>query len=259
MKKFFHHFLHPFLLLPPLALRDLKMRFVSSYLGVMWVLVQPVITIIIMWFVFSVGLKVRPVSEVPFILWLIPGYLAWQYFSEGISGGAHSIIESSYLVKKIVFRVELLPLVKIMSGLMIHVAFMVAMVLIYSARGYGLHVLQVGYYMISVTTLIIGLSYITSSLTVFIRDIGQVVGVLLQIGFWGTPIFWEEGMIPSRYRWLVALNPMSYIVEGYRQSLLSGAWPPLGASVRYWLVTLLIMIVGIKLFRALRPHFADVL
>ena len=244
-----------------LSMRDLKERYVSSYLGIMWAFVQPVVTLAVMWVVFSMGFKAMSVSEVPFILWLMPGYLAWQYFAEGVQGATQSIVASSYLVKKIVFSVELLPVVKIVTALMIHLFFLLVMIVVYSVEGYAprLHNLQLLYYLVSVTVLMVGISYITSSVTVFTRDIGQVVSMMLQIGFWATPIFWHIGMIPSEYHWLIELNPVNYIVSGYRASLLGGELPDMRLSAEYWLETLLLLKVGQKVYRQLRPHFADVL
>ncbi len=256
MKKIFSS---PFFLL---VARDLKIRYIASYLGIMWAFVQPVVTVLIFWFVFSIGFKVRPMSEVPFIVWLLPGYLAWQYFAEAVSGATQSIVESSYLVKKIVFKVEVLPVVKMMTALIIHIFFLFVMVLMYVAMGQTLTVscLQVAYYLGALMSLVYGLSLLTSALSVFTRDIGQIVGMIMQFGFWGTPIFWDVKMLPEEYRWIIELNPMYYIVEGYRQSMLGGVWfferPE---SVNYWVETAVIVLIGRYFFRKMRPHFADVL
>lgn len=262
MKQMISSFLSSLSLLFGLTLRDLKERYVSSYLGIMWEFVQPVITVLLMWVVFSVGFKARPVAEVPFIEWLIPGYLMWQYLSGVISSGTRSIVESSYLVKKIVFRVEILPVVKIMSGLAVHGAFMVLIVIGYGVErgGIGVEWLQVVYYLLSGTCLAYGLIMLSSAAAVFVRDTVPMVNMMLQVGFWGTPIFWDIGQVPAEYRWIVELNPMSYVVEGYRQSMLGGTWfferPE---SVNYWIETAVIVLIGRYVFRKMRPHFADVL
>ena len=252
-------FSSPFFLL---VVRDLKVRYIASYLGIMWAFVQPIVTVLIFWFVFSIGFKVRPVSEVPFILWLLPGYLAWQYFAEAVSGATQSIVESSYLVKKIVFKVELLPIVKMMTALIVHIFFLLVMMLMYVAMGQTLTVscLQLVYYLGALMSFVYGLSLLTSALSVFTRDIGQIVGMVMQFGFWGTPIFWDVNMLPEHYRWIIELNPLFYIVEGYRLSLLGGYcfWQrPL--TLWYWLVTLLLIKFGQVVFNRLRPHFPDVL
>ena len=162
-------------------------------------------------------------------------------------------------MKKIAFRVERLPAVKIMSAMAVHII-LVAIVLIVEDGAPVLKRLQVVYYMIGMSSLAYGIVLITSALSVFTRDVVQIVGMSLQLGFWVTPIFWEEGMLPTEYRWIVELNPLSYIVEGYRQSMIGGMWfwerPE---TVTYWLETLIIIWIGRCVFRRMRPHFADVI
>ena len=201
----------------------------------------------------------EPRVGVGFMEWLIPGYLAWQYFSECVSGGTSAIIENSYLVKKMAFEVERLPVVKLAAAMVVHIVFVVVVLVIENGTPL-VNRLQVVYYMLGLSCLAYGVVLITSALSVYTRDVVQIVGMSLQLGFWGTPIFWEEGMLPVEYRWVVTLNPMSYIVEGYRQSMLGGAWfwerPE---TVYYWVVTIVVMWIGRRVFRRLRPHFADVL
>ena len=103
--------------------RDFRQRYLGSYLGILWAFIQPAITVLIFWFVFQVGFKAMPVENFPFILWLVCGMFPWFFISESILSATNSVIESSFLVKKIVFRVELLPIVKIMSALVVHIFF----------------------------------------------------------------------------------------------------------------------------------------
>ena len=245
-----------------LLFRDFQLRYSASYLGMVWAFVQPVVTVILFWVVFSMGFKAVTVSDIPYIVWLLPGYLAWQYLVEGLSGASSSIVESSYLVQKIVFRVELLPVVKIMSGLVVHIFFLGVMVIVYvvSEQGLALRNIEVVYYLISLMSLMYGLSLIVSALSVFTRDVIQLISMILQVGFWGTPVFWNEHMIPEEYRWAIVLNPMAYIVEGYRLSMIGGPcfWER-PTTLYYWVVTLVIIWIGRRVFKRLRPHFADVL
>ena len=121
--------------------------------------------------------------------------------------------------------------------------------------------LQVFYYLFALICLVFGLSLITSSLVIFLKDTGQFVGMLLQFMFWGTPIFWSLKMIPPEYHILFKMNPIYYIVEGYRNSFIYHEWFwNLGyTNIGYWLFTLSVMIIGAIVFKKLRPHFADVL
>ena len=243
--------------------RDFKQRYISSYLGILWAFIQPTVTVFIFWFVFQIGFKSMPVNNFPFILWLVCGMFPWFFISESIQSATYSIIESSFLVKKIVFRVELLPIVKIMSALVVHSFFIIVLFAMFAAYGYPLSIynLQIIYYLFAMICLSLGLSWLTSALTVFLRDVGQFVAMMLQFGFWGTPIFWNLKSLPEQYQFILKLNPAYYLVEGYRQSLIykEWFWEHMHLTAYFWLVTAAVMIIGAWCFKKLRPHFADVL
>lgn len=246
-----------------LTKKDLKQRYVGSYLGILWAFIQPTITVCIFWFVFQVGFKSMPVDNFPFILWLVCGMFPWFFFSDALQSATGSIYGNSFLVKKIVFRVSLLPMIQILSALLVNLFFVVILFLMFAAYGYwpSIYNLQVFYYLFCCICLVFGLSLLTSSLMVFLRDIGQMVGMLVQFGFWATPIFWSLKMIPESYQWIFKLNPMYYVVEGYRNSFIYHKWFwELGyTSIVFWLATAAAMLCGAFVFKKLRPHFADVL
>lgn len=246
-----------------LTKKDFKSRYLGSYLGIIWAFIQPTITIIIFWFVFQVGFKSTPVDNFPFILWLISGMIPWFFFSDSLSNATNSVLESSYLVKKVVFRVSVLPIIKILSALMIHIFFILFLLIMFAVYGYkpNIYNIQVIYYLFATIILVIGLSWITSALVIFLRDIGQVVAMLLQFGFWLTPIFWSLNLVPEKYHGLIKLNPMFYIIEGYRDTFIyhKWFWQHLYLTAYFWLVTLILFSIGAILFKRLRPHFADVL
>lgn len=243
--------------------RDFKQRYLGSYLGILWAFIQPTVTVLIFWFVFQVGFKSMPMNNFPFILWLVCGMFPWFFLSESIQSASNSVIESAFLVKKIVFRVELLPIVKIISAFVVHIFFVAVLFAMFAAYGYlpTVYVLQIIYYAFAMICLSLGLSWLTSSLAVFLRDVRQLVAMMLQFGFWGTPIFWNLQMIPERFQFILKLNPAYYLVEGYRQSFISHEWfwEHLYLTAYFWAVTLAIMFIGAWCFKKLRPHFADVL
>ncbi len=246
-----------------LARRDIQSKYLGSYLNFIWAFLQPTITILLIWFVFEIGFRSPPVDNYPFGLWLITGIIPWFFFSESLGNATNSILEYSYLVKKVVFKVSVIPIIKILSALFIHLFFIAVIVLSFLAYGYRPRFanLQIFYYLFAMIVLVVGLSGITSSLVIFVKDVGQVVAMLLQFGFWITPILWHIKMIPDRYHYIMKLNPVYYITEGYRNSFMSGIWfweyPRW--TVEFWIVTGFIFIFGAILFIKLRPHFADVL
>jgi ABC-type polysaccharide/polyol phosphate export permease len=246
-----------------LAKKDFQVKYLGSYLGIIWAFIQPTVMILIYWFVFEVGFRSTPVENFPFILWLMAGIIPWFFFSESVSVATHAVVQNSYLVKKVVFRVSALPIIKIISSLYIHLFFIIVLFLMFYGYGYSISIynIQVIYYLFAMIILVLGISWITSSLIVFLQDIGQIVAVMLQFGFWITPIFWSFKIVPVKYHLFFKLNPLYYIVEGYRDTFVHHKWfwEHAYLTLYFWGVTLFIFIVGAIIFKRLRPHFADVL
>ena len=176
-----------------LANKDFKSRYAASYLGIIWAFVQPIVTVAIYILVFQLGFKAKPVRDVPYALWLVVGIVPWLFFQEALLSATNSLIEFSYLVKKVVFKISVLPMVKIISAFYVHIFFVGVAVILYFAFGYTphLYMIQVIYYTFSAVILVLGFSYITASMVVFFRDLGQIVSILLQFGMWLTPIMWN--------------------------------------------------------------------
>lgn len=250
-------------LLIDLAKNDFKSRYMGNYLGILWAFVQPTAMIAIFWFVFQVGFKSKPVDDFPFILWLLAGMVPWFFFAESLQSATNSILQNSFLVKKVVFRVSLLPIIQIISALTIHVFFILFMLGIFLYYGYTptIYWLQIPYYMFCTMLLVLGITWMTSSIIVFFRDLGQIIAMVVQFGFWLTPIFWSVKILPPSYHDIMEYNPVYYIVEGYRDSLIYNTWfwERANLSIYYWIITILFFFAGAVVFRKLRPHFADVL
>ncbi|RME91058.1 MAG: ABC transporter permease [Candidatus Hydrogenedentota bacterium] len=246
-----------------MAKRDLKVRYLGSYLGILWAFIQPLVTIAVMWFIFDIGFKSKPVGNMPFILWLITAMFPWFYFSETILAGTTVIRENAYLVQKVVFPVSILPIVKIISGLFIHAFFISIMFIAFIGYGYPptIHAIQVLYYLGCVIVLILGFTWMSSSIDVFFRDLGQIINVGIQIGFWATPVFWPPKMLPPKIQPWLKLNPVYYITEGYRNAMIHHVWfwEDWLWTLYFWAFTTFLFFFGAWVFRKLRPHFADVL
>jgi len=246
-----------------LSKNDFKTKFVGSYLGIVWAFIQPVITIVVYWFVFQVGLRSGNVGDFPFILWLVAGLVPWFFFSDAIASGTSALIEYQYLVKKVVFKISILPFVKVLSAMFVHLFFMALAVVIYAAYGYtpDLYTLQIVYYTLCVFVLALALVYFTCSILVFLRDTSQIVAVFLQVGIWMTPIMWQVTILPSNLLVIFKAMPMYYVVMGYRDSLINKVWffEKTYETAWFWGVTLVLFAVGTMVFKKLKVHFADVL
>ncbi len=256
-------------LIVSLSINDFKTRYAASMMGVFWAFVQPVITVLVYWFVFEKGLRAGRQAmggvEVPFVLFLISGLVPWFYFSDAWPNGTNSLISYSFLVKKVVFKISILPIVKVMASIYVHLFFVVITLIIFWAYGYApdLYSLQVVYYSFATFVLVLGLSYITSSIVCFFRDLTEIINILMQILVWVTPIMWniETALSDGVLKTMLKLNPMYYIVSGYRNALINKHWfweTPM-QTLYFWALTLLVMGLGTLVFKRLKKHFADVL
>lgn len=246
-----------------LSKNDFKTKYAGSYLGIIWAFVQPIVTVLIYWFVFEVGFKSAPMNDFPFVLWLVAGIIPWFFFNESLLNATNSLLEYNYLVKKVVFKISILPIVKIMSSLYVHVFFIVLANIIYMINGYmpSIYMVQVIYYSLCSFILVLGISYATSAMVIFLKDLGQIVNILLQFGMWMTPIMWSYEMISPQYQWILKLNPMYYVVEGYRDTFIRKVWfwERFNQTVYFWIVAAGLFIIGTIIFKKLKNHFADVL
>ncbi len=248
-----------------LSKNDFKTKYAGSYLGIIWAFVQPVVTILVYWFVFQVGFRSQEVVNFPFVLYLTCGMVPWFFFQDALNGGTTALIEYSYLVKKVVFKISILPLVKTISAAFVHVFFVCFAIFISCLYGYfpNFYTIQVVYYFLCLWIFTLGLVYATSAIVVFFRDLTQIIGVFLQIGVWMTPIMWDINMLAGHpfLMKIFKFNPIYYIVTGYRDSILGrvGIWHHWKWGVYFWVITAFLFVFGSVVFKKLKVHFADVL
>ncbi|MEW9924029.1 ABC transporter permease [Clostridium butyricum] len=247
-----------------LAKNDFKTKYAGSYLGIVWAFIQPIVTILIYWFVFEFGLKSSsPIANVPFIVWLMTGLIPWFFFQEALTNATNCMLEYSYLVKKVVFKIGILPIVKIITAVFVHLVFIGFLFLVCSIYGFypSQYTIQLIYYSLCTFVLALGISYATSAIVIFFRDLGQVISIFLQAGMWMTPIMWPADILPQNYKVIFKLNPMYYIVDGYRNTFISDVWfyKDMIWTAYFWIFTIAIFMIGVVIFKKLKPHFADVL
>ncbi len=251
-----------------LAKNDFKKRYAGSYLGMVWAFVQPVVTVVMYWIVFDRVFDTRSQLvaggiEVPYVLYLTAGLVPWFYFSEALSNGTTALMEYNYLVKKVVFKISILPIIKVIAATFIHVFFVVILLLIAIGYGYypSVYTLQVFYYSFCEFVLVLAISYSTCAIVVFFRDLQQIIGIILQIGMWATPILWDISMLSDTMKPLFKLNPMVYIVNGYRSAVYEQEWffEHFYSSTYFWIFTVTLFCIGSLIFKRLKVHFADVM
>ena len=250
-------------LLLNLSWQDFKRRFAGSYFGTIWGFVNPMLTMTIYWIVFQFGFRSENVGQTPFILWFMCGIVAWLFISEAFSSASNSFLEYSYLVKKVVFNINILPLVKIISCLYIHLFFLALLSVVCILFGYypSMYWIQIVYYLFCSTSFLFAISLIFSSVMIFFRDLSQIIGIILLVGMWGTPIAWNINTFPESVHFFIKLNPIYYIVEGYRDSFINNIWfwQKYNQTIYFWILTIFLLFIGGFVYHRLRQSFADVL
>lgn len=248
-----------------LAKNDFKKRYAGSYMGAVWALVQPVVTVLMYYVVFEkvMGNPGRGDDSVPFVLFLTAGLVPWFYFTEALNSGTNALLEYNYLVKKVVFKISVLPIIKIIAATFIHVFFVFVLLIVAACYGYfpTLYTLQIVYYSICLFVFVLALCYSTCAIVIFFRDLVQIINIVLQIGMWATPILWSMDGLGPVWVTILKLNPLVYIVNGYRDAVYGQRWfwQDFFSMMYFWIVTVVLFGLGAAVFKRLKVHFADVL
>ncbi len=248
-----------------LAKNDFKKRYAGSYMGAIWAMIQPVVTVAMYYIVFDkiMGNTGRGAEDVPFVLFLTAGLVPWFYFSEALNHGTNAMLEYNYLVKKVVFKISILPIIKIIAATFIHMFFVAVLLAVAALYGYypTIYTIQIVYYSFCLFVFVLALCYTTCSIVVFFKDLSQIISIALQIGMWATPILWDIDSLHVDWLVFLKLNPLVYIVEGYRSAVYGGTWffQDFFSTMYFWIVTVVLFGIGAAVFKRLKVHFADVL
>lgn len=246
-----------------MAIREIQSRYAGTLAGFVWSVINPLMMIFVFWFIFSVGFKIQPVGSAPFIVVFLCGLIPWTMFSETLMANTNSITGNSHLVKKMVFPTEILSIVNLVASLISHGIMLAILIvlLLFTKIPFSIYNFQFLYYLVALSVFTLGLSWCFSAINVFYRDVGQIIGVVLNMWFWLTPIVWLMDMVPKNYQIIFKLNPIYYIVEGYRFAFAYHVpfWVHYRWGIYFWSLSFLSLIIGGFIFRKLKPEFADVL
>ncbi len=245
-------------LLLQLVRRDFHQRYVGSAAGWLWGVIDPLVLLGSYYFVFGVCLS-NPTPNYPVVL--VSGMLPWLLFSDTVTRSSSSLVEQANLITKTVFPAEIVPLAIFLSCLLNH---LIAVSLVLVGTGIYLRHLNPALILLPFFTLLLGLfavgiGWITSSLQVYLRDSARVLNVALTFWLWVTPIFIREDQFPRKVRFLIAANPLAYIVRPYREMLIGRqlpSWHDFGVAALFCGGT---FFVGGMFFRYMKRGFADVL
>jgi lipopolysaccharide transport system permease protein len=240
-----------------LTWRDVKVRYKQTLLGVAWVVIQPLMTMLITTLFFGKLMRV-PSDGLPYSLFVFAGLLPWMFFAKAITQSGNSLVGSANLITKVYFPRLIIPSATVMSGL---VDFAVSFVLLVALMIYYSVSLSVGLLMFPVlvlltTILALGAGMWLSALNVKYRDVAAMIPFLVQIGMFVTPIYYPSSLLPEKWQWLLKLNPLTGIIENIRASLLGRPfdWQALAVSA---VIALLLLISSAYAFKRMEKSFAD--
>lgn len=245
------------------VLRDLQARYVGSTMGLFWSIINPIIMLLIYLYVFSFIFKVKfgqSGSLSDFALYLFCGMLPWLAFQETIFRSTNSIVENASLIKKFMFPSKILTVYLSISSLVNEligmVVLIIAIILITHEISYFILFLPV--IIIFQLTFTMGLGWIFACINVFFRDTAHLIGVIMMVWMFLTPIFYPESMIPQKFHLIIKINPMAYLVRAYRDILLNDKFPHISDILIFMAISIIVFFGGYYLFSKTQHQFSDV-
>ena len=246
------------------VVRDLRNRYVGSFIGFFWSVIHPIVLLISYTFVFSIIFGQKPLPDTgttSFSLFLFCSILPWLFFADTLQRSSTVVIDNANLVTKTLFPSEILPLTILLAGVVNHlIGFAILLGIIAFTLGkISLYILLVPVYFLLLMMFTLGISWLVASLNVFVRDISQVLSVILTFWFWFTPIFYSPDRFPAKLMFLVRWNPLAHVVIGYRDCLLRMRMPDLKVLLYLAAGSFFVFALGGLFFRNTKREFADVL
>lgn len=251
-------------LIARLGKNDFKNRFASTSLGAVWGFISPFIFMFTYVIVFQYILKTKSGGDAPFIVWYLPGMAMWNFINDAIITASNSIRSYSYLVKKVVFPVDIIPVISIASSCVIGIFLFIIATVVCLCFGYVINILKFIYMLVCTLAFIIAFTRLTSALSTLIPDVVQLLSVLMQLFFWFTPIIWNLSMlegVPNILK-LAKCMPFTYLVSGFREVFIHGNMltESYGIyTIAFWAITIILYIWGNYVFNKSKKDFADVL
>jgi lipopolysaccharide transport system permease protein len=241
---------------------EFRVRFIRSRLGALWMILHPLAQVVIFAFVLSAVLSAKLPgigNRHGYVIYLMAGILGWSLFLEIVNRCLTLFIDNGSILKKLVFPRIALPLIITGSAAVNNALLFLAMIVIFSALEHfpGSALIWLPVLMLVNVSLALGLGLMLGVLNVFVRDVGQIVPVILQFVFWVTPIVYMVDIIPSQYRGWLILNPLIPIITGYQNALLYNRPPDLVGLALVALLVANLLVFALVLFRRASPEMVD--
>ena len=234
----------------------------DSKLGSVWSVLDPLIQIFAYWFAFGLGIRGgKPVNGVGYLEWMLVGLAPWFFLSAAIRNGTTSIHQKAHIITKMKFPISILPTTAIVKELFTHLIMLGLVIVFFVLRGNKLSIsnLTVLYYIFSGVAFTISFSMVTSVLNMSTRDVKKAINASMRLLMFATPILWTMDKLPNIAVKLMQFNPLYYIVEGYRNSLLYNVsiFSNIKPMIVFWLMTLTLFVIGSYLMYKFKQKFID--
>ncbi|HRD48218.1 MAG: ABC transporter permease [Candidatus Competibacter sp.] len=254
-------------LLPPFIGRELREQYAGSLLGVLWSVLQPILYILLYWWVFAAVMRTRfaegsALADTPFIVFLLSALLPWFAFQEGLNRAAGAILNRREMVRKVHFPVIVFPLAAAAAAFMVQAGSYVLFLAVWALwrGGFSLNALGAVAVLLGLQFAVTaGLGLLLAAFTVYLRDITQALGLLLAVIFYTAPILYPLTLAPAEFHSLIRCNPFTAFAEGYHSAVLVGVWPESLLLAGLILFAVGALAAGAYVFQRLEPGFADVL
>lgn len=242
-----------------LTSRDVKVRYKQTVFGFAWAIVQPVMMMLV-FSIFFGRLAKMPSDGTPYPIFVYAGLLPWTFFAGAINASSNSVLGSAQLVSKVYFPRIFIPLSAILGSLVDFVIATAVLLLMmaYYDIGWGVNLAMVPFLMCGILVTALGVGSLLSALTVAYRDFRFVVPFLVQFWMFATPVVYPASLVPETWRWLLYLNPMTGVVEGFRAAYLGHSLDVLGLSGSL-IAAMVLLVIGVAYFERVERRFADVI
>jgi ABC-type polysaccharide/polyol phosphate export permease len=237
-----------------LALKELKVRYKRSVLGFLWALLNPMLLMLVLTVVFSSVLKMNIPHYAIFLLSMI---LPWTFFSQSLAYAAESVVGNGDLLKKIRVAKVIFPLAAVASNMINLLLSLIPLILIVLVMGHPFYVtwLYLPVPLLALTIFTIGAAFFFAAANVYYRDVAHILQVVLQVWFYITPILYSIDFFPAQYRWIFKLNPLIFVMNGFRLSVYHGLLPTAQSILASFVCAFLALFIGFAVFRRYQDQF----
>ncbi len=241
-----------------LTLRDIKVRYKQTLMGVAWVIIQPLLTVLIFTLVFNRFVRLDT-GSLPYPLFALSGLLLWLFFANAVTNSTNSLLSNSNLITKVYFPRLFIPAASVGAGLVdLGVAFLLLIALcIYYGVAFTMNLLLVPLFILLMALLALGVGLLSAAMTVKYRDLRHALPFIIQLWMFASPVIYPASVVPEKWKWLLLVNPVAGIIEGFRASLTGRPfnWLHLFISAA---ITFALLIFSVYIFRRFEDTFADV-